>query len=60
MMRKFRIYSTKIEYELDKQDAYTLDHTVISYLMNNESEYLDHLGSSMSAKDLGEKVWDKI
>lgn len=38
MMRKFKIYSTKIEYELEnKEKSYTLDHTVISYLMNREN-----------------------
>jgi len=63
MMKKFWIYATKIKYETDEEkeeNNYTLDHTVISYLMNNENEYLDHLGSSLSAKDLSEKVWKNI
>lgn len=61
MMRKFKIYSTKIEYEIEndkkeKVNSYTLDHTVISYLMNGDNEYLDHLGSSLNARDLSEKI----
>lgn len=65
MMKKFKIYATKIEFETEdekgnKEESYTLDHTVISYLMNDENEYLTHLGSSLSAKDLAGKIVDHI
>ena len=44
MMRKFKIYSSKIEYEDEDEEnpqnntsSYTLDHTVISYIMDHDS-----------------------
>jgi protein SCO1/2 len=36
MMKKFKIYASKIEYQ-DNEDSplnYTIDHTVLSYLMD--------------------------
>jgi cytochrome oxidase Cu insertion factor (SCO1/SenC/PrrC family) len=56
MLKKFKIYATKIEYqdEEDSPKSYTIDHTVLSYLMDRNGEYLDHLGSSMNGKDLSE------
>lgn len=64
MMRKFKIYSSKIEYEDTEEDKtvknYTLDHTVISYLMDQNSNYLTHLGSSLNANDLSEKIYESI
>ncbi len=39
---------------------YTIDHTVLSYLMDRNGEYLDHLASSMNAKDLAERVSEAI
>ena len=52
-MKKFKIYATKIEYEIDNESKteknYTLDHTVLSYLMSDKNIYLDHLGSSLNA-----------
>ncbi len=64
MLRKFKIYATKIEYEqeIDGKDAksYTIDHTVLSYLMSDNNKYLDHLGSSLNAKDLSKKIIDSV
>lgn len=65
MMKKFKIYATKIEFETEddkgvKEENYTLDHTVISYLVSDDNEYLIHLGSSLSAKDLAEKIVDHV
>ncbi|EGR30241.1 sco1 family protein, putative [Ichthyophthirius multifiliis] len=71
IMKKFRIYSTKIEYELaednrgkDKlgqlQYNYTIDHTVISYLMDDEGQYLIHLGPNLNENQLSRIIIDKI
>ena len=64
MLKKFKIYATKIEFDLEEDDKveknYTLDHTVISYLMSDKNEYLDHLGSSLNAKDMAKKVIESI
>lgn len=61
MLKKFKIYATKIEFEEQNGDrSYTLDHTVISYLMNKNDEYLEHLGSSLNAKDMCDKITEAI
>lgn len=58
MMKKFKIYASKIEYQDDENSPknYTIDHTVLSYLMNWDGEYLDHLASSLNARDLSDRV----
>jgi hypothetical protein len=48
MLNKYRIYASKIEYEIDEEEekekkisetrrknAYTLDHTIITYLFDD-------------------------
>jgi len=91
MMRKFKIYATKIEIEeedanraghgpiseegkaanmysseqnqyekLAKENAYTLDHTIITYLMNDQNQYLSHIGSNMGPSDIGQHIVTKI
>ncbi len=80
-MQKFRIYATKIEYELDDvmtdedkekkkklrekgiekfKNSYTIDHTVLTYLMDDQNAYLAHLGSNMNEYDLASTIVDKI
>jgi protein SCO1/2 len=65
MLKKFRIYATKIEFETtnekgEAEKGYTYDHTVISYLMSDSNEYLTHLGSSLGVKDLADTIVDNI
>lgn len=65
MLKKFRIYATKIEFETTNEKGeiekgYTYDHTVISYLMSDSNEYLTHLGSSLGVKDLADSIVDNI
>ena len=62
MLKLFKIYATKIEFEDGEtgEAGYTLDHTVISYLMNKDDEYIEHLGSSMNAKDMCDKIIEAI
>jgi len=84
MMKKFKIYATKIELDAeDEQNAghgptsaegmaardkvvtgldkpYTLDHTIITYLMNDENEYLSHIGSNMGPSDIAQHIVTKI
>mgnify|MGYP001271817202 CR=1 FL=1 len=66
-MKKFKIYASKIELdEGEKKTApgkprpYTLDHTIITYLMTDDNNYLTHLGSNMSDRDLATMIVDKI
>lgn len=64
MMKTFKIYASKIE--LDEKvnttgkRPYTLDHTIITYLMDANSEYLAHIGSNMGPSDIAELVVNKI
>jgi len=63
MMNKFRIYASKIEMD-DKplkpgeKRPYTLDHTIITYLMDDNNNYLTHLGSNLSDRDLAQIIID--
>lgn len=65
MMNKFRIYASKIE--LDEKPTkpgekkpYTLDHTIITYLMDDNNEYITHLGSNLSDRDLSQIIVDAV
>ena len=65
MLRKFRIYATKIEFEnTDEEGAvhksYSFDHSVIAYLMSDSNEYLTHLGSTLGSRDLANAIVDNI
>jgi cytochrome oxidase Cu insertion factor (SCO1/SenC/PrrC family) len=64
MMGKFKIYASKIELEDEqtpgKPVPYTLDHTIITYLMDQESQYLTHIGSNASQADIAQLIITKI
>lgn len=64
-MKQFKIYASKIELDdmpqsKDGKKPYTLDHTIITYLMSDSNQYLTHLGSNMSDRDLANVIIDKI
>ena len=65
-MKQFKIYASKIKFEeLDStakapKNSYTIDHTIITYLMDDENNYVTHLGSNMSEFDLARTIVDKI
>ena len=46
--------------QTDKEKPYTLDHTIITYLMNDENEYLSHIGSNMGPSDIAQHIVSKI
>jgi protein SCO1/2 len=67
MMFRFKIYASKIELEEEEAAAdptkprpYTLDHTIITYLMDDENQYLTHIGSNMSASETANHIITKI
>jgi len=65
MMNKFRIYATKIELDEapkkpGEKKPYTLDHTIITYLMDDNNEFVTHLGSSLSDRDLSQIIVDSV
>lgn len=67
MMKKFKIHASKIELEEEdskadpsKERPYTLDHTIITYLMDDENIYVTHIGSNMSASETANHIITKI
>ena len=39
-------------YEKKKDDKYTLDHSIIVYLMGTENQFLTYLGSNLDENDM--------
>jgi len=65
MMSRFKIHASKIELEDEQVDPskpkpYTIDHTIITYLMDDENMYLTHIGSNMSASETAQHIITKI
>lgn len=64
MMRAFKIYASKIKFQQEEgketKDLYTIDHTIITYLMDSENNYLTHLGSNMGEFDMARTIVEKI
>jgi protein SCO1/2 len=67
MMSKFKIHASKIELEEEeansdpsKEKPYTLDHTIITYLMDDENMYVTHIGSNMSASETANHIITKV
>ena len=56
MLKDFKIYSSKMKIEGDESEEYTMDHTIIAYLMNSNNQFVTHLGSSMGVHDLANYV----
>lgn len=40
--------------------SYTIDHTILTYLMSDTNEYLIHLGANMGEHDLANLILEKI
>ncbi len=60
-MKKFKIYSSKIEFEDEEtlvrgRKSYTIDHTILTYLMNDRNEYIAHLGANLGEHDLANLI----
>ena len=64
-MRKFKIYASKLEYDdadsvVKGRKSYTIDHTILTYLMNGKSEYLTHLGANLSDHELARIILERV
>jgi len=91
MMKKFKIYATRIDIEEEDENqaghepvskegkaanmnskeqnqnekpaeekAYTIDHTIVTYLMNDQNQFLTHIGANMGANDTALHIVTKI
>lgn len=43
-----------------EKEPYTIDHTIITYLMDDENNYVTHLGSNLGEFDLSKTIVEKI
>jgi cytochrome oxidase Cu insertion factor (SCO1/SenC/PrrC family) len=64
-MKKFKIYASKIEFPEDNPEVkgrfnYTIDHTILTYLMSDTNEYITHLGANLGEHELAKQIIDKI
>lgn len=63
-MKKFKIYASKINFEDDLEHqgrkGYTIDHTILTYLIDDENNYLTHLGSNLGEHELAKNIMDAV
>lgn len=43
-----------------KDDKYSLDHTIVTYLMGPDNEFITYLGSNLNEKEMAEIILDEI
>lgn len=43
-----------------KDDKYSLDHTIVTYLMGPDNEFITYLGSNLSDAEMAEIILDEI
>ena len=43
-----------------KDDKYTLDHSIIVYLIGPDNQFLTYLGSNLDEKDMANLILDEI
>lgn len=43
-----------------KNDKYSLDHTIVTYLMGPDNEFITYLGSNLNEKEMAEIILDEI
>ena len=64
MLVKLNIKRRMMKYDFNYQNkvknAYTIDHTIITYLMDDENKYLTFLGSNLNEHDLASNIVENI
>lgn len=50
----------KINATPKKNDKYSLDHTIVTYLMGPDNEFVTYLGSNLNDKEMAEIILDEI
>lgn len=65
-MQNFKIYASKIyfdkvkEGEKNMKNAYTIDHTIVTYLMDDNNNYVTYLGSNLNENDMAGTIIESI
>jgi len=48
------------KYDKKKDEKYTLDHSIIVYLIGSDNQFLTYLGSNLEEKDMASLILDEI
>lgn len=43
-----------------KDEKYSLDHTIVTYLMGPDNEFITYLGSNLNEKEMADIILDEI
>lgn len=55
--RAFRVYFSKVmDADLDSEEDYLVDHSIVLYLVGSKGEFLDFFTQRMEAKEIVEKI----
>ena len=46
--------------EVKKDEKYTLDHSIVVYLIGPDNQFLTYLGSNLDEKDMADIILDEI
>ena len=46
--------------EVKKDEKYTLDHSIVVYLIGPDNKFLTYLGSNLDEKDMADIILDEI
>ena len=66
IMQSFKIYASKIffdnmkENEKTMKNSYTIDHTIITYLMDDNNNYVNYLGSNLNETEMADTIVESI
>ena len=55
-MKQFNVYSNKIP----MGESYSIDHSVIGYLMSEDGKFLCLLGPNLSSKEMASKIEEQL
>lgn len=58
--KEYRVYYAKVAEEGSDPDAYTMDHSTITYLMAPDGTYLRHFGHATTAEQMAEQLREAI
>ena len=48
------------KFEKKKEEKYTLDHSIIVYLIGPDNQFLTYLGSNLDEKDMADLILDEV
>lgn len=58
--KEYRVYYAKVEDEGGNPDAYTMDHSAITYLMDPDGTYVRHFSHATTAEQMAERLREVV